>query len=311
MSVTPATRTKSTTTKEAPPAAAKKEEPGLILHKAGGIARERIKLKALVYGQSGVGKTHFASGAKNVAVCLVEAQGFATIRDAHPEAIVLGKPNAAGVPVLTSMDEVREFLLMAKRGVLAEAGIETLVFDSITEIQQMLMAEIQGSKTKNRDVFSKQDYGTMGTKMRALLRMIRDLPYNIIVLGLADWFIDEESGRRIMSPLVKGSISKEIAGYFNVVGFAYKRQDDNAEGGVEHYILTDGDDKYITKPFGGLKGVLVPDFDLWLEVAADEDGEPRATAAGAPLPSTSTSGERRKRPRFGEDPDEADDEADE
>lgn len=287
----------------------KKEDTGynLVLHKAGDIDRSQIKLKVLVYGQSGVGKTHFASGAKKVAVCLVESQGFATIRDNHPHAIVPGEDNGDGIPVLNSMDGVRAFVMMAKRGVLADAGVETLVFDSITEIQQMMMGEILASKSKNKDVFTMRDYGTLGTKMRGLLRLIRDLPYNVIVLGLADWFFDEESGRRLMSPLVKGSISKEIAGYFNVVGFAYKRQDDNAESGVEHYILTDGDDRYICKPFGGLKGVLKPDFNLWLEVAMDEAGKPLATVEGAPLPSTSTGGEKRGLARFGDDDDDDED----
>lgn len=290
---------------------AKKEKEGpefsLVLTKAGTVDRGRIRLKALVYGMSGAGKTHFASGASDVAVCLVEAQGFATIRDNHPDAIVLGEPDEDGVPVLTSMEQVREFCLMAKRGVLAEAGIRTLVFDSITEIQQLLVAEILRGKSKNRDVLSKRDYGTLGTKMRAFLRLIRDLPYNVICLGLADWYYDEESDRRMLSPLLKGSISKEVAGYFNVVGYAYKRQDENSESKVEHYILVDGDDRYLTKPFGGLRGVVSPDFDLWLEVAADEEGEPRATLSDAPLPSTSTAGER-VRPKFGGDDEDEDDE---
>lgn len=286
-----------------------KREITLVLHKAGDVPRDRIKVKALVYGMSGVGKTHFATGAEDCAVCLVESQGFATIRDNHPNAVVVGSPNSEGVPVIESMEGVREFLLMAKRGILSETGIKTLVFDSITEIQQLMMAEIISKKSKNKDVFSMRDYGILGTKMRALLRMIRDLPYNVIVLGLADWFFDEESGRRIMTPLVKGSVSKEICGYFNIVGYAYKRQDDNAESGVEHYILTDGDDRYTCKPFGGLKGVLKPDFNLWLKVASDEEGKPLATVDGAPLPSTSTGGERRTRPKFGDDDDDDDDDA--
>jgi len=283
----------------------------LVLTKAGEVSRSRIRLKALVYGMSGVGKTHFASGASKVAVCLVEAQGFATIRDNHPHAIVPGRENDEGAPVLTSMAEVREFCLLAKRGILADAGIETLVFDSLTEIQLLLMDEILRSKTKNRGVFSKRDYGTLAMKMRAFLRLIRDLPYNVICLALADWFYDEESGRRMLSPLLKGSVSKEIAGYYNVVGYAYKRQDDNAEeGGVDHFILVDGDDRYLTKPFGGLTGVVKPDFDLWLEVAADEDGEPRATIPDAPLPSTAIGGGERTRPKFGAG-DDSDDEDDE
>lgn len=277
----------------------------LVLHKAGEVASSSMHIKALVYGQSGVGKTHFASKASGVAVCLVESQGFATIRDNHPHALV---PGDGDQPGLSNMAGVREFVKLAKRGVLAEAGVKTLVFDSVTEIQQLMMDEIRDSKSKNRGVFTKSDWGTLATKMRAFLRLIRDLPYHVIVLGLADHFYDEESGRRIISPLVKGSISKEIAGYFNIVGYAYKRQDDNAEGGVGRYILTDGDDRYTAKPFGAIAGVVQPDFDLWLAVIADESGEMTAVVDGAPLPSTSTTGDSTKRARFGGDNDNDNDE---
>jgi len=276
----------------------------LILKKASDVnLSEAMQLKVLAYGKSGVGKTHFASQAKNVAVCLVERQGFATISKNSPHAIVPSnqeepEDGSEVIPYINSMDGVREFLKLAVRGTFAESGITTLVFDSITEIQQLLMVEILDSKSKNKSTFTKADWGRLGSKMRAFLRMVRDLPYHVIVLSLADW-VDGDDGR-IMSPLVKGSISKDIAGYFNLVVYCYKRQDEDGEDAVQHYALADGDDRYTTKPYGGLSGVLVSDFDLWLQVAMDDEDKPLATVEGAPMPGTSLKGER-LRPKFGED----------
>jgi hypothetical protein len=168
-------------------------------------------------------------------------------------------------------------------------------------VQRLMMDEILSEKKQNKDVFSKNDYGTLARRMQAFLRMIRDMDYHVIVLGLADWMYDEESERLIMSPLLKGSVSKEVAGYFNVVGFAYKRQDespstdenDKHDTGVSHYVLVDGDDRYVAKPFGALVGVVRPDWNLWLKTLAQgPDGDRLATIDGAPLPSSPTRGER-------------------
>lgn len=278
------------------------ELPKMELRRAGYVPRDKIRLKALVYGMSGVGKTHFASRASNVAVALLESQGFATIRDNHEHAIVVGEEGDEGTPAIRTMDQLRSFILMAKRGELAEAGITTIVLDSVTELQKMVMAEILGAKDANEDTLSKRDWGLVGRRMESVLRVIRDLPYNVIVTALCDWTYDEESGRRILAPLVKGSTAKDLAGYFNVVGLAYRRQSENADAdeddSVRRYILVDSDDRYASKPFGPLRGVVEPDFDLWLRVLADPDGEEQATIPGAPLPGT-TAGRARKGVRFG------------
>jgi len=284
------------------PKTTKPKTKPLILKKASDVnLSEAMHLKVLAYGKSGVGKTHFASQAENVAVCLVERQGFATISKNAPHAIIPSnqeEPEGGGevIPYIDSMEGVRGFLKLAVRGEFKEAGITTLVFDSITEIQQLMMMEIQSGT-----VFTVSDWGRLGTMMRAFLRMVRDLPYHVIVLGLADW-ADGDDGR-IMSPLVKGSISKDIAGYFNLVVYIYKRQDEDAEDGVQRYALADGDDRYTTKPYGGLTGVLTLDFDLWLQVSVDDEDKPLATIEGAPKPGTTIKGDR-LRPKFGEDEEE-------
>lgn len=276
-----------------------KKAVALKLNTAGDVPRDLLHLKVLIHGMSGAGKTYFAAGAPGVAVCLVEGQGFGTIRDHHPHAIVPAEQGADGVPRLRTMEEVREFFALAARGVLADHGITTIVIDSLTEVQRMMIDEILRSKQKPTATMTMADYGVLAVKMQGFLRMVRDLSYHVIAICLTDWQQEEGTGKRILAPLVKGSVQKEISGYFHVTGYAYRRQDDNAEDGVGRYIMVDGDDRYACKPFGPLKGVVKPDFGLWLEALAKN--EPLATMEGAPLPTTAMSGERTTRIKFGDD----------
>lgn len=293
----------SATSEEQGKAAAKEGRVKLVLNRAGDVPKGEARIRALIYGKPGVGKTHLMSGIENVAVCLTEAQGWDTIRDNHPDAIVPAQMDPkTGVPCMTTMNEVREFTLMAARGEFARAGITALFYDGLTEIQLLMRDEIMASKSKNSKdygVFTKRDWGILGDRMRAFVRMIRNLPYDVYVSALADWQYDEESGRNVMAPLIKGGLQKEVPGYFNLVGYAYKRQDENSEDGVSRYVLVDGDDRYIAKPLGRLSGILVPDANLWAQVFRSEDPELTAVAEDAPHPSTMiNAGGEKSGPRF-------------
>ena len=93
--------------------------------------------------------------------------------------------------------------------------------------------------------------------------------------------------------LLAGSIQQVLLGYFHAAGYAYRRQAENATGaderGVFRGILMDGDDRYPTKSFGVLTGVVRPDFALWIEALAKGDGS-LVQLAGAPLPGTNLGG---------------------
>lgn len=289
---------------------------GLVLKKAGDVAMSAMYLKILIHGLSGAGKTWFATSASNVAVCLLETQGFATIRDQHPHAIVPARESKDGIPVMQSMTDVREFVLMARHGVFKEAGIDTLVFDSGNELQQMMIDEILSGSKKKKDkdgkvkrkvTLTQQDWGTLAQTQRSFMRVLRDLPYHIVFVTLSDWYIDEESGKRQFAPLLKGSIQKEVMGYFHAGGYLYKRQ---VGGSVERFILLDGDDRFAVKPFSRLTGICVPDLARWLDVALNPDSKDEVRLPDAPFPVGSESN-RKRGPSFGDDDDDKDDDTDE
>lgn len=273
------------------------------------VELKHLTHKILVYGDSGAGKTHFASGAPNVAVMLVESQGFATIRRANPGAIVPGNADPTGERRLRSMAEVREFMRLAATGALKKAGIKTIVVDSFTEVQQMMIDEIQADKRAAAKAaaeqkkqakpgpaaakapaptggkapeMTKQDWGTLSVKCRNFLRALRDLPYNVVILCLAEpSLVDQPDGstRRMVLPKVSGSTAAALPSYVNIAGYIYKVGEGDD---MRRAILLDGDDRYYTKSLAPLTGVVEADLSLWLRVLAGEEESARAEGVKAP-----------------------------
>ena len=288
----------------------KEHKATLSLGKASDIEMSAMYLNILVSGMSGAGKTYFATSSPGVAVALLEAQGFATIREEHPDTLVPGPEGDDGVPCLRTMDQFREFVLMAARGILRDHGVHTLVIDSGTELQRMIMDEIlaekRKAKAKSAGSFTKQDWGTLAQRQRAILRTLRDLPYNVVFITLVDWTVDEETSQRRLTPLMKGGIQKELAGYFHASAYLYRRQ--TSRDSVKRYAMLDGDERYPCKPFGKLSGILRPDLAAWLDVALG-DGDPASIQVEDALyPSDAPGARSSGGPRFGDGDDENEDE---
>ncbi len=247
-------------------AAAKTEEgpPPLKLMRAGVLELALVYYKILVHGQSGAGKTHMAALADDVCVLPLEQQAIPTIRRANPKAWLWGN----GEPI-TGMPQVREFMDDAKSGRLADAGIKTLVIDSGTELQRMIMDDITKGKKQNKSIFTLADYGVLGNRFRSFLRFIRDLPYNVIFITLSDSEVVDDVRRRC--PLVKGSVREELAGYFNAVGYVYKVALDDDASKVAHLVMFEGPEQYVVKPFNELTGIVEPGPATWFALLDGED----------------------------------------
>lgn len=240
-------------------------------------------LKILVLGDSGAGKTHFASKGKGVCVLSLESQGRATIKQANPKAYIW--------PAKT-MNDIRKCMEAANNGVLAKHGVTTLVLDSVTELQQVMIEEILGLKREagksqpNQPATGKgpapemtqQDWGILATKMRAFLRNMRDLPMSVVVTALCEYVNEENSGVRRLYPKLSGSMQMALPSFFNIVGFLYK----SSEGRV---VMTEGPDQYLTKSYGPLVGLLHADLEVWRDAL---DGKGSAVMENARMPGQST-----------------------
>lgn len=279
--------------------------PGLSFTTAESVDLSAMKIMSLLYGDSGAGKTHFACMAEDVVVALLDTQGFATIRSANPAAVVAGTPDpsAQSQPRLKNMGEVREFFKAVAGGKLAAAGVKTIVVDHITELQQMMIDEIIADKrvrtapTSQVKVvgqptqapppqakgpapeMTKQDWGILATKMRNFLRMLRGLPHHVIVLALAAPSTDEATGRRMTFPALSGSAKDSLPSYFNLVGYIYKT---TIDGVTQRVVMLDGDDRYYSKSYGPLRGIVQADVRLWQRLLAGGEGAVHAVGAKPP-----------------------------
>lgn len=236
--------------------------------RVGDVSSTELHMKVLLYGDSGVGKTHTASTAPKPVYLLTEPNGLPTIRAANPDAVVIQADEGNG-----GMETVRAFLRAAKDGTLArETGCQTVVLDSMNELQRMVRDEILNKKrTAHGDgVFTLQDWGVLTDKMRAMVRAFRDLPFHLVGITHADVQQEENGSRHILPMFMGRSLPNEIAGYFSVVGYQYRKQQKTDEGiEVTRHVLLHGPPTVVCKGLPGLDPVEVPDLSLWLEKASN------------------------------------------
>ena len=145
--------------------------------------------------------------------------------------------------------------------ILKKLDCKTVVIDSMTEVQNMLLAEQQ--QLNGGKPLSIQHWQTVTTKMRKVFRMLRDLPCNVIAIALTKQIILEESGQIFKMPSFSKAIREECAGYFSIVGYCFKRRatDENGEAIIEHKILFRGEDSILCKTSKSLNDIEDPDFN--------------------------------------------------
>jgi hypothetical protein len=247
--------------------------------RVGEMATQEVKVKALLYGDSGAGKTHTASTAPRPCYLLTEANGLPTIRAANPDAVVVQA---------NDMDTVRAFFKAAMDGTLAkETGCQTIVLDSLTELQRMLRDEIVASRKGQvgGEAFSLQDWGTLTDRMRKLVRTVRDLPFHVVCIALAASENDEATGQRYTQPSFDGrKLPNEIAGYFSLVGYVYRERSKAEDGtvSVAHRVLLQGPPSLLTKALPGLDPVEQPNVTAWL-AKLNGEAAPVQAAQAAPV----------------------------
>jgi hypothetical protein len=236
------------------------------------------KYKVLLYGDSGTGKTWAASSASNPLCLVTEANALGTLREAfnaHPRK----RASIVHAHGRDALQTIREVLMDARRGTLVEAGFDTLVIDGLTDLQKLIRDDIVGV---GNDETTMKDWATLTDRMRRLLRELRDCPMDVVCTALADAEFDEGSSKRYVYPLFQGrKLQNEVAGFFNIVGYCYKRDDgvsakrwakekdakvSDGKSGVAHQIIVSGPEGILSKGCGPIIGVQDADIDGWFKL---------------------------------------------
>jgi hypothetical protein len=222
-----------------------------------------VHVKTLLHGNSGAGKTWASVSAPAPFVLLTEANGLATIRNANPDAVVVHA---------TDMGVVREFFAEALSGTFADAGCKTIIVDSLTEIQRMMRDEIMAGRQNYAD-FSMKDWGELTERMRRFVRILRDVPYHVVATALSQVTEDDQGVRHILPQFQGRAIPNEIAGYFSLVGYVYKREveDEGGERVILHQTMLEGPSRIMCKPCGSLGGIVDTDVTEWIRQISGEE----------------------------------------
>ena len=210
----------------------------LLLNAADGVS-ETPMLKVALYGFTGSGKTTWSARAPMPLFILTERQGLDSVRAANPSATVLmveswkdfrqawGYVKNAKRIVLSekSGDKAGQVAAMTKIGT-TNIAFQTLVVDSLTDLQTMLLGELGGVKGDKalqlnaKSKMSRDKWGRVAEILQSILRDQRSIPASTVFIMLASDKYDQDDLRRV-EPMLAGKTKHEVGAYFNAVGLAY------------------------------------------------------------------------------------------
>ena len=189
--------------------------PGSI----GGLRVEKVSQRAphfnlMIYGRSGVGKTRLAGSAYDVPemrrVLYLDIEGgILTLRREFP--------NVETVRIKTW----KQFQAVYDELYAGGHGFQTVILDSLTEIQKFNMDEImrgliEKNEERDMDVPSLREWGKNLEQCRRFIRAFRDLPINVIFTAL-----EREDKDRMLRPIklpsLSGKMAGEVAAFLDIV----------------------------------------------------------------------------------------------
>lgn len=187
------------------------QEEGLQIETLMGGGFNPDRIRTLVYGESGVGKTRFFSTwPKPLFIDLDDGMASVTTQ-----------VDRIGVTDWADIEAIYQFLLEG------EHGYKTIVIDSVNELQLLaLRATVQNFPNVKRSYNSlagQSDYGKMLADVDETIRWFKGLP---IHLGLIAQVAPKEFDTDIVVPQLLGKQSaRNYCRMMDVVGYMYREED--------------------------------------------------------------------------------------
>jgi AAA domain-containing protein len=254
----------------------------------GGLRIERVADRAphfnmLVYGKSGTGKTYLAGSAQDVPemrrVLYLDIEGgILTLRRAFPDVETVR---------ITTWKEFQAVYDALRAG---GHGYQTIILDSLTEIQKFNMNEImrklvEANEERDMDVPSLREWGKNLEQCRRFIRAFRDLPLNVIFIALEREDKDRMQ-RPIKLPSLSGKMAGEVAAFLDIVCYYnIKEVTENGETQQLRVLQSAATESVVAKDRSGLlpPAMVGPTMEQLYDTIVRKTGA-MASARVAPKP---------------------------
>lgn len=229
----------------------------LTLGKLGGlqvttVAKRQSYLNMMIYGDSGIGKTHLIGSADAVPelrpVLMMDFEG-------GTESLVRNYPDVEQVRV-ASWKDVQNVYDELHRG---KHKYQTVCLDSLTEIQKFnmysIMEELVADKPDREiDVPSMREWGRNLEQMRKFVRAFRDLQMHTLFTALKVDVKNDKTGMVTTGPSLTGKLQGEVAAFLDIVGYYYTQP---VDGDETRLLLTKKTNTIIAKDRTGMLDQVV------------------------------------------------------
>lgn len=166
-----------------------------------------VHMKVLVCGHAGAGKTLFSSTFPNPFYASAEGGMMS-----------LARRRIRGTEIRTSNDlrELKQVLDQPAevRTELLKGPVDTVVIDTIDEIQRILHKERLASK--RIESLDQASWGWLGEQMRTIIRTFRNLEMNVVFTCHLKETTDQSTGQVFFKPALQGAIGDEISQYMDL-----------------------------------------------------------------------------------------------
>ncbi len=199
--------------------------PKLVIYKP---HIEKYKLKMIVYGPPGVGKTTLlaSAGAHELTapILLINIEGgMLSVTD--PSIIGLKEP--PDVVDLKSFEGLEQIFWYLAKG---DHPYKSVGIDSLSELQMInlegitkrLMGKItaSGAKRASLDDIWQEDYGTSTQQLRRVVRQFRDLPLHVF-FSCHESASQDKDKNEVVHPMLTPKLRTAVMGYMDVIGYFY------------------------------------------------------------------------------------------
>lgn len=203
-------------------------------------------INALIYGESGTGKTTLAGSAD-----AEPAMRKALFVDAEKGDLSLRKtdyrPDVVRVNQWWQMDNIYHALLAGGH------DYQTVIVDSLNEINDMsvdeILAGIAADPTSERDpdLMQFQDWNKNQSRILAMLRRWRDLPMNVIFTCLMKEDKDQRTGKIRKGLDLPPKLGRKVPAIFDSVFYLFQQE---VDGEDKRLLLTQKTENTIAKNRG-------------------------------------------------------------